>query len=148
MRYVENTEHKKYSQWLSIKKEKVERMFKVNDKKYENLEEATRAAGETGAPIMKYSKVLGAYIEIQGATKNIDKTAENVNKAVENVNKTPKTKASQLKAVAKYDAAHRAELKIVTFKLKRDSDQDIIEALEKSGNASEMIKDAIRKYIN
>jgi len=130
-------------------------MYKVNDVKYEDLEEATRAAGETGAPIMKYSKVLGAYIEIQGATKNVDKTAqnvdetaENVNKAAKNVNKTPKTKASQLKAVAKYDATHRAELKIVTFKLKRDSDQDIIEALEKSGNASELIKAAIRKYIN
>lgn len=134
-------------------------MYKVNDIKYEDLEEATRAAEETGAPIMKYSKVLGAYIEIQGATqtqpkrnpnatKNADKTAENVNKPAENVNKTPKTKASQLKAVAKYDAAHRAKLKIVTFKLKRDSDQDIIEALEKSGNASELIKAAIRKYIN
>ena len=134
-------------------------MYKVNDIKYEDLEEATRAAEETGAPVMKYSKVLGAYIEIQGATQtqvkrnsnasqNVNKAAENVNKAAENVNKTPKTKASQLKAVAKYDAAHRAELKIVTFKLKRDSDQDIIEALEKSGNASELIKAAIRKYIN
>lgn len=134
-------------------------MYKVNDRKYEDLEEATRAAEETGAPIMKYSKVLGAYIEIQGATQtqvkrnsnasqNVNKTAENVNKTAENVSKTPKTKASQLKAVAKYDAAHRAELKIVTFKLKRDSDQDIIEALEKSGNASELIKAAIRKYIN
>lgn len=134
-------------------------MYKVNDIKYEDLEEATRAAEETGAHVMKYSKVLGAYIEIQGATQtqlkrnsnatqNVDKTAENVSKPTENVNKTPKTKASQLKAVAKYDAAHRAELKIVTFKLKRDSDKDIIEALEKSGNASELIKAAIRKYIN
>lgn len=134
-------------------------MYKVNDVKYEDLEEANRAAEETGAPVMKYSKVLGAYIEIQGATQtqvkrnsnasqNVDKPAENVDKPAENVNKTPKTKASQLKAVAKYDAAHRAELKIVTFKLKRDSDQDIIEALEKSGNASELIKAAIRKYIN
>lgn len=141
-------------------------MFKVNDVKYEDLEEATRAAEETGAPIMKYSKVLGAYIEIQGATQtqvkrksnasqNVDEPAENVNKPeenvdkqAENVNKTPKTKASQLKAVAKYDAAHRAEIKIVTFKLKRDSDRDIIEALEKSGNASDLIKAAIRKYIN
>lgn len=134
-------------------------MYKVNDIKYEDLEEATRAAEETGAHVMKYSKVLGAYIEIQGATQtqlkrnsnatqNVDKTAENVSKPTENVNKTPKTKASQLKAVAKYDAAHRAELKIVTFKLKRDSDKDIIEALEKPGNASELIKAAIRKYIN
>lgn len=123
-------------------------MYKVNDVKYEDLEEATRAAEETGAPIMKYSKVLGAYIEIQGATQTQQKRNQNVDKTAENVNKTPKTKASQLKAVAKYDAAHRAELKIVTFKLKRDSDQDIIEALEKSGNASELIKAAIRKYIN
>lgn len=123
-------------------------MYKVNDVKYEDLEEATRAAKETGAPVMKYSKVLGAYIEIQGASQNVNKTAENVNKTDENVNKTPKTKASQLKAVAKYDAAHRAELKIVTFKLKRDSDRDIIEALENSGNASDLIKAAIRKYIN
>lgn len=127
-------------------------MFKVNDVKYEDLEEATRAAKETGAAIMKYSKVLGAYIEIQGATQTQPKrntnATQNVDKPAENVNKTPKTKASQLKAVAKYDAAHRAELKIVTFKLKRDSDQDIIEALEKSGNASELIKAAIRKYIN
>lgn len=127
-------------------------MYKVNDVKYEDLEEATRAAEETGAPIMKYSKVLGAYIEIQGATQTQHKrnpnATQNVDKTAENVNKTPKTKASQLKAVAKYDAAHRAELKIVTFKLKRDSDRDIIEALEKSGNASELIKAAIRKYIN
>lgn len=127
-------------------------MFKVNDVKYEDLEEATRAAKETGAAIMKYSKVLGAYIEIQGATQTQPKrntnATQNVDKPAENVNKTPKTKASQLKAVAKYDAAHRAEIKIVTFKLKRDSDRDIIEALENSGNASDLIKAAIRKYIN
>ena len=115
-------------------------MYKVNDKQYLNIEEAEAEAKKTGATIYQLSNVLGMWI-----------VADEVkNEPVEEKPKEPakkKTSPAQLKAVAKYDAAHKNDVRMVTMKLRRDTDADIIEALEKCDNISEFIKSAIRNTL-
>lgn len=51
---------------------------------------------------------------------------------------------AQLRAQRKYDEAHTVQVKL---KLNKESDADIIEALEQSGNKQGLIKAAVRAYI-
>lgn len=55
-----------------------------------------------------------------------------------------KTRASQIRAGAKYD---RANTKAVYLKLNKHTDADILAALEASGNKQGMIKAALREYM-
>ena len=56
-----------------------------------------------------------------------------------------KTRASQIRAAAKYD---RENTKAVFLKLNKHTDADIIAALEIIGNKQGMIKAALREYIS
>lgn len=58
-----------------------------------------------------------------------------------------KTRASQIRAVKKYDAANKDAFKGLSLKLNKTNDADIIQALEASGNKQGMIKAALREYI-
>lgn len=56
-----------------------------------------------------------------------------------------KTRASQIRAGAKYD---RENTKAVFIKLNKHTDADIITALEASGNKQGLIKAALREYMS
>lgn len=56
-----------------------------------------------------------------------------------------KTRASQIKAAAKYD---RENTKGIYLKLNIHTDADLIAALERSGNKQGLIKAALRKYMS
>ena len=56
-----------------------------------------------------------------------------------------KTRASQIKAAAKYD---RENTKGIYLKLNKNTDADIIAALEASDNKQGMIKAALREYMS
>lgn len=56
-----------------------------------------------------------------------------------------KTRASQIRAGAKYD---RENTKAVFIKLNKHTDADIIAALEASGNKQGLIKAALREYMS
>lgn len=56
-----------------------------------------------------------------------------------------KTRASQIRAAAKYD---RENTKAVYIKLNKKTDADLIAALESSGNKQGLIKAALREYIS
>lgn len=51
---------------------------------------------------------------------------------------------AQKRAQKKYDEAHRKDFRIVNLKLNRETDADIIEKLEASGNIQGYIKNLIR----
>lgn len=54
---------------------------------------------------------------------------------------------AQKRAQKKYDEAHRKDFRIVNLKLNRETDADIIEKLEASGNIQGYIKNLIRADI-
>lgn len=56
-----------------------------------------------------------------------------------------KTTAAQLKAIMKYDKQHTTT---VLIKLNNNTDADILELLNNSGNKQGTIKAALREYIN
>jgi hypothetical protein len=56
-----------------------------------------------------------------------------------------KTTAAQLKAIKKYDKEHTTTILI---KLNNNTDADLIEYLDQSGNKQGTIKAALREYIN
>jgi hypothetical protein len=56
-----------------------------------------------------------------------------------------KTRASQIRAGAKYD---RENTKAVYIKLNKHTDADILAALNCSGNKQGLIKAAVREYIS
>ena len=56
-----------------------------------------------------------------------------------------KTRASQIRASAKYD---RENTKAVYIKLNKRTDADILAALDCSGNKQGLIKAAVREYIS
>lgn len=56
-----------------------------------------------------------------------------------------KTTAAQLKAIIKYDKQHTTT---VLIKLNNNTDADILELLNNSGNKQGTIKAALREYIN
>lgn len=56
-----------------------------------------------------------------------------------------KTRASQIRAGAKYD---RENTKAVYIKLNKRTDADILAALDCSGNKQGLIKAAVREYIS
>lgn len=56
-----------------------------------------------------------------------------------------KTTAAQLKAIKKYDKEHTTTISI---KLNNNTDADLIEYLDQSGNKQGTIKAALREYIN
>lgn len=56
-----------------------------------------------------------------------------------------KTTAAQLKAIMKYDKEHTTTILI---KLNDNTDADILELLNNSGNKQGTIKAALREYIN
>lgn len=56
-----------------------------------------------------------------------------------------KTTAAQLKAIMKYDKEHTTTILI---KLNNNTDADILELLNNSGNKQGTIKAALREYIN
>lgn len=55
-----------------------------------------------------------------------------------------KTSEAQRRAVARYDAANTLRISI---KLNRNTDADLVKALEASDNKQQLIKDAVRAYI-
>lgn len=54
---------------------------------------------------------------------------------------------AQKRAQKKYDEANKGKWRMIHLKLNKETDADIIEALEKSGNIQGFIKEAIRKNI-
>jgi len=54
---------------------------------------------------------------------------------------------AQKRAQKKYDEAHKKDFRIVQLKLNRETDADIIEKLEASGNIQGYIKSLIRADI-
>lgn len=56
-----------------------------------------------------------------------------------------KTSQAQLKAIIKYDKQHTTT---VLIKLNNNTDADILELLNNSGNKQGTIKAALREYIN
>ena len=59
-----------------------------------------------------------------------------------------KTRASQIRAVKKYDAANKDAFKGLSLKLNKVNDADIIQALEACGNKQGLIKTALREYMS
>lgn len=55
------------------------------------------------------------------------------------------TSEAQKRAQKKYDEANKDKWRMIHLKLNKDTDADIIEALEQSGNIQGYIKDLIRK---
>lgn len=51
---------------------------------------------------------------------------------------------AQKRAQKKYDEAHKKDFRIVQLKLNRETDADIIDKLEASGNIQGYIKELIR----
>lgn len=56
-----------------------------------------------------------------------------------------KTSEAQKRAVARYDAANTLRISI---KLNRNTDADLVKALEETDNKQQLIKDAVRAYID
>ena len=54
------------------------------------------------------------------------------------------TSEAQKRAQKKYDQATKDKWRMIHLKLNRDTDADIIERLETSGNIQKYIKDSIR----
>lgn len=54
---------------------------------------------------------------------------------------------AQKRAQKKYDEANKGKWRMIHLKLNKETDADIIEALERSGNIQGYIKEAIRKNI-
>lgn len=58
-----------------------------------------------------------------------------------------KSSDATLRAIKKYDEAHKGEFKSVFMKLHKDRDSDILEKLSSVGNVQGYIKDLIRADI-
>ena len=54
------------------------------------------------------------------------------------------TTEAQKRAQKKYDGANKGKWRMIHLKLNRETDADIIERLETSGNIQKYIKDSIR----